>query len=214
MRPILVIVLSCFLSVQLNAQNQNSGYTFNMDIGLPISVGNESFQDIMQGLACTNVYGQYTFPFQLNLGVGVRYSLFTIDEFAISEDNIGQIHLGAAFTNVGYSLFHTDRFATDFGVKVGYSWNYADTDLNNALGLNPVVFESVLVEPTLGLVLFTDKQNSYRWNIGYCIQGYGFRPGTIGLSSNSAYDSAKFDNLTNYFVVGFGYTHYFGNTSN
>ena len=84
----------------------------------------------------------------------------------------------------------------------------------SAIGLNPVVFESVLVEPTLGLVLFTDKQNSYRWNIGYCIQGYGFRPGTIGLSSNSAHDSAKFDNLTNYFVVGFGYTHYFGNTSN
>jgi hypothetical protein len=212
MRQVLFIVLVCFLSAPASAQH-NSKYAFNMDIGLPIAVGNESFQDIMQGLACTTIYGQYNFPFRLNVGLGVRYSLFTIDEFAITENNVGQIHLGAAFLKLGYDQFHTDRFTTDFGIKIGYSWNYANTDLNTALGVSPVAFEAVLIEPTLGLILFTDDQNSYRWNIGYCIQGYGFRPSTIGLSSNSAYDSSKFDRLTNYFVVGFGYTHYFRNNT-
>jgi hypothetical protein len=145
------------------------------------------------------------------MGLGVRYSLFTINEFAVNEENNGQIHTGAAFFKIGHDQFHTDRFATDFGVKIGYSLNYANTDLNKASGINPISFDAVLIEPTLGLILSADERNSYRWNVGYCIQGYGFRPSTIGLSSNSTYDVSKFNKLTNYFVVGFGYTHYFRN---
>jgi hypothetical protein len=182
-----------------------------MDFGLPISIGNESFKDIMQGLLCTNIYGQYSFPFQLNVGLGTRYSLFTIDEFAINEDNNGQIHTGAIFINIGYNQFYTERFSTEFGVKVGYSWNYASTDLNKASEINQKSFTATLIEPTIGLILSVDERNSYRWNIGYCVQNYGFSPSRIGLSSNAVYDISKFDKLTNYFVVGFGYTYYFRN---
>lgn len=211
MKQFLSFVFICFLSSQLSAQKITPKYTFNVEIGLPIATGNAPFKDIMQGLACANIYGQYSFPFHLNLGLGVRYSLFTINEFAINEENNGQIHTGAAFLKIGHDQFHTDRFATDFGVKIGYSLNYASTDLNKASGVNPLSFDAVLIEPTLGLILSADERNSYRWNVAYCIQGYGFRPSTIGLSSNAAYDASKFNKLTNYFVVGFGYTHYFRN---
>ncbi|MEJ6775962.1 MAG: hypothetical protein QNK85_01390 [Crocinitomicaceae bacterium] len=211
MRQIFSIILIFFFSAQVGAQNITPKYTFNMDIGLPIATGNEPFKDIMQGLLCTNIYGQYSFPFQLNVGLGMRYSLFTIDEFAINEENNGQIHTGATFIKIGYDQFHTERFSTDFGVKVGYSWNYANTDLNKVSELNHKLFTATLIEPTIGLILSADERNSYRWNVGYCIHGYGFSPSRIGLSSNAVYDVSKFGNLTNYFVVGFGYTHYFRN---
>ena len=69
-------------------------------------------------------------------------------------------------------------------------------------------------EPTLGLILTADEQNSYRLNIGYCIQGYGFSPYRIGLQSNIGYETAEFNKLTQYLVVGFGYTYYFRDKNN
>lgn len=197
----------------MSAQKINPKYTFNVEIGLPVAMGNESFKDIMQGLACANIYGQYSLPFHLNFGAGIRYSLFTINEFSINEENFGEIHTGAAFLKVGWDKFHTDRFATDFGVKFGYSMNFANTDLNKVAGVNPRIINSTIIEPTLGLILAADERNSYRWNIGWCIQGYGFSPNTIGLPTNGLYDPTKFNKLTNFLVVGFGYTHYFKNNT-
>lgn len=198
-----------FSGIEANSQKIIPKYTFNVEIGLPLAVANEPFQDIMQGLACASIYGQYSFPFHLNIGAGVRYSLFTINEFSVPSPVNGEIHTGAAFLKIGWDKFHNDKLATDFGVKVGYSINYATTDLHEAAGTNPLQIEAVLIEPTFGLILAADEKNSYRWNIGYCVQGYGFKPSTIGLSSNSAYDPTSFNKLTQYFVIGFGYTYYF-----
>ncbi|NRA12275.1 MAG: hypothetical protein HRT57_10005, partial [Crocinitomicaceae bacterium] len=74
----------------------------------------------------------------------------------------------------------------------------------------PINVGGSLIEPTVGFILSADERNSYRFNIGYVIQGYGFRPTMLGLGSNEDYDIEKFDNLTQYLYVGFGYTFYFG----
>jgi hypothetical protein len=198
------------LSIQLNAQKTEEKFTYNVELGLPAATSNEVFRDIMQGLVSVSTYGQYSFPFHLNVGVGVKYSYFAINEFAVPSPVHGGIHTGGAFVKVGYGKFHNDRFATDFGVKVGYTENFINSDKNKALGVNPVRFNSPIVEPTIGLILTANERNSYRLNLGYAIQGYGFKPMSIGLESNSAFDENKFNNLTQYFFIGFGYTYYFG----
>jgi len=191
-----------------HAQKITPKYTFNVELGLPVAASNVPFKDIMQGLVCVSTYGQYSFPFHLNLGLGLRYSYFAVNEFSVPTPVLGGIHTGAAFMKVGWDKFHNDRFATDVGVKVGYSENFISTDLNSDNAVNPVRIQSMLVEPTVGLILSADERNSYRLSIGYCIQGYGFKPQSLGLESNSGYDPAKFDDLTRYFVFGFGYTFY------
>lgn len=209
-RTIIIFLFFAFGSFSF-AQKIVPKHTFNVELGLPVSMGNKPFKDVMQGLASVSIYQQYSFPFHLNLGLGVKYSLFTIDEFAVQSPVRGQIHTGAVFGKIGWDMFHSERFATDFGVKVGYSLNYSSTDLNKAAENNPRQIEALLVEPTLGLILTADERNSYRFNIGYCIQGYGFSMSTIGLPNNAGgYDPEVYKDVTQYLFVGFGYTFYFG----
>jgi hypothetical protein len=184
-------------------------FTFNVEMGLPVALSNKPFNDIMQGLGCASIYGQYSLPFHLNFGLGVRYSIFTINEFSVPIEVVGQVHTGAAFVKVGWDKFHTERFATDIGVKVGYSQNYASTDINKANGLNPIQVDAIIIEPTLGIILAANEKNSYRWSIGYAIQGYGFRPSMIGIDTNDGYNADNFNKLTQSLVVGFGWTYYF-----
>lgn len=202
------ILISAFNST---AQNMDAKFTFNVELGLPSTIGNKAFSDIMQGLANCAIYGQYNTPFQMNFGLGVRYSLFPIYQFAVTEDIGGASHIGTAFVKVGWEKFHSKIFATDLSVRAGYSRNYFVTNFNKELGQNPVLQESMYVEPNLGLVLTVDDWNSYRLHIGYAFQGYGFKPQLLGLQSNEGYDVSEFNKLTQYLVVGFGYTYYFNN---
>lgn len=185
-------------------------WTMNIELGLPTSIANQPFDDIMQGLVSTSLYGQYSFPFHLNIGVGAKYTLMQINEFRVQSPVKGQMHTGAAFIKVGWDKFHNERFATDFSVKVGYAQTYFNTDLNKNLGVNPVQFNKILIEPTAAIILSADERNSYRWSLGYCINGFGFSPRNLGFQDDGGYDPNNFKMLTQYLVVGFGYTFYFG----
>ena len=209
---ILIISLSCSFSF---SQKITPKYTFNVELGLPVPIANEPFKAVMQGLVGVSAYGQYTTPFHLNFAVGARYSLFTINEFKVLVALDGSIHTAAGFVKVGYDKFITDRFAIDFGVKVGYSLNSSSVKELDPQGEIIARYnesnEAILVEPSLGLILSADEKNSYRFYIGYNTQGYGFKPGFIGLQSNSAWNPNGFNKLTQYLLIGFGYTYYFKN---
>ncbi len=209
MKNVLILISFCFLGSYASAQKIDPRFTFNVELGLPASIANEPFDDIMQGLICSSIYGQYSFPFHMHIGLGVRYSLLTINEFSVPSPVRGQMHSGSTFLKIGWDKFHNDRFATDVALKVGYAQTYFNTDLNKANGVNPVQFDHLLLEPTVGFILSADERNSYRWSLGYCINGFGFQPGTLGLPSNEGYDVSEFNKLTQYLVVGFGYTYYF-----
>lgn len=198
------------LSLGVQAQKIEPKFTFNVELGLPVATSNETFDNIMQGLVSCNVYEQYSFPFHLNVGLGIKYSYFAVNQFSVEEPVYGGIHTGGAFLKVGYDKFYNDRFAMDYGVKIGYAENFIITDMNKALGLSPRSVSSSLIEPTVGFILTADERNSYRLNLGYCIQGYSFQPKLLGIDSNGAADPDKLNNLTQYFFVGFGYTFYFG----
>ncbi len=206
------IILLFFFGVTLNASAQviTPKYTYNVELCLPVAMSNKPFNDFMQGLVGVSTYAQYSFPFHLNVGAGVRYSYFTINEFSVPSPVFGGVHSGSVFGKVGWDKFHNERFATDFGVKVGYSQTFFDTDLNKKAGANPVQIGSSFAEATTAFILTAAENSSYRWVIGYGFQGYGFRPQQIGLSTNGGYDPSKFNRITSYLVVGFGYTYYFG----
>lgn len=188
--------------------------TFQVELALPNSIINKPFRDIMQGLGSLSLYGQYSFPFHVHLGAGVKYSLFLVNEFSVPSPVYGNLQSGTAFLKVGYDQFHTERFATDVGVKIGYSEHFFDTDLNKKNGNNPLRINSPTVEGTIGLVLSTDERNSYRLVLGYGVHGYGFKPEYIGLPSNEGYDPKEFKRLSQYFILGFGYTLYFNGKKN
>lgn len=209
MKTILFSIL-LILSGPIFGQKIDPKWTLNVELGLPTSTANEPFDDIMQGLINSSLYTQYSAPFHMHVGLGVRYSLLTINEFKVETPVRGNMQTGCVFLKIGWDKFHNDRLATDFGVKIGYAQSYFSTDKNKALGVNPIQFNKILIEPTAALILSADERNSYRWCISYCINGFGFSPQTIGLADNSGYDPSNFKKLTQYLVVGFGYTFYFG----
>lgn len=208
-----ILLAFCFVTVLAFGQKVEPKYTFNVELTLPGAVVNEPFSDIMQGLACGAVYGQYSFPFHLNIGAGIKYSLFTINEFHVPSPVYGNMQSGTGFMKIGWDKFHNDRFATDVGLKVGYTENFFATDVNKQNEVNPWRVNSTNVEGTLGLILTADEKTSYRLVLGYGAYGFGFKPEMIGLASNEGYDSASFNKVTQYFIVGFGYTYYFGQKS-
>lgn len=210
MKTILLIVLGSLTFLTAFAQKIEPKWTYNVELGLPSSIANEPFDNIMQGLVNTSMYVQYSAPFHLNAGVGVRYTLMTINEFKVPYAVRGNMQTGCVFVKLGWDKFHNDRLATDFSVKVGYAQTYFTTDLNKTAGINPVQFNKILVEPTAALILSADERNSYRWVLGYCINGFGFSPQNIGFTDNVGYDPSGFKKLTQFLVVGFGYTFYFG----
>ncbi|MFT5859554.1 MAG: hypothetical protein ACI865_001657 [Flavobacteriaceae bacterium] len=206
-----VLVIVVCISLTAAAQGITPKFSYNVELGLPVATANEPFDDIMQGLLSVSTYGQYSFPFHLNFGAGVHYSYFTVNQFSVPSPVFGGVHSGSAFAKVGYDQFHTDRFATDFGVKFGYTQNYFTTDVNKANGVNPIQVNSSFTEAIASFILLADERNAYRWIVGYGIQGFGFNPSHIGLASNEGYDPAGFNKVSQYFVIGFGYTYYFRN---
>lgn len=188
--------------------------TFQVELALPNAIINKPFREIMQGLGSLSLYGQYSFPFHFHVGGGVKYSLFLVNEFSVPSPVYGNLQSGTVFMKVGYDQFHTERFATDIGVKVGYSEHFFTTDANKLNGTNPLRINSPTVEGTVGLVLSTDERNSYRLVLGYGVHGFGFKPEHIGLLSNEGYEQKEFKRLSQYFILGFGYTLYFNGRKN
>ncbi len=209
-RRILLTAISLMMFSVLNAQLLNPKYTYNVEIGLPVSTVNDPFNEIMRGIIRASTYGQYSFPFHLHAGAGVHYSYFSIDDVKGPPGVSGGVHSVAGFLKVGWDKFHSDRFATDFGVQYGYSQNYVATDLNRANFGGPVQINSTFMEFKASFILkISDEPGAYRWTIGYGGYGFGFKLSDLGLESNEGYDPSKLNKITQYFVVGLGYTHYF-----
>jgi len=206
-----IFLISVFLySTVIKAQNIVPKASFHVNFGLPVNTANPSFKGIMQGLVNGSTHFQYTLKNALCFGLGINYTYFSLNEFKISEANKGGIHMASAFLKVGHEKFHSAVFGTDFGLKMGYSVNFlnSDTIRVNEGGMRKV--ESLYIEPNFGFMLAMDETTTIKLAIGYAIQGFGFRPTLIGLASDGAYNPIFFDKPTQYITIAFGYTHYFG----
>ncbi len=205
----IVILFFSLSTLMSEAQVINPKHTFNIELGLPNGFVNKPFKNIMQGLVNVAPYYQYKLNKQLVVGLGIRYSYFAINEFKVSEPTYGGMHSGGVFLKVGWEKFHTDHFATEIGLKFGYTQNYFVSDRNDSLGLNARIVNSTYLEPSIGLILTADERSSYRLVVSYAFQGFGFRPDLIGLQTLGGYDPKDFNKVTSFLIVGFGYTYYF-----
>lgn len=196
-------------------------HTFTVELGMPVPVANKSFR-VMSGIVALAPYYQYRLPNSLAFGAGVNFHYLQVNKFKVpsSEPAMGGMYSGGIFVKVGHEKFHNERFATDLGVKIGYSQTYFDTDFNDSIYGAPQKTNSITISPTLGLILNVDEYSSYRLTIGYAIQGFGFSPQRLGISSNAGYlngmvfDPNTFNKPTQYLIFGFGFTHYFSKEKN
>ncbi len=204
-----LIVILLLISPCFSAQEIDPDDSFTFEISLPNSISNTPYKMIMQGLIQTSATYQYTLKSGLSFGGGVHYSYFAINEFRVPSKVYGGIHTAAAYVKVGHEKFWTERFGTDFGVKMGYLQSFTVSDLLKSKGIPYNFVEGTYIEPTIGLVLTADVNCSYRLNIGYPIYGYGFTPWMIGIDSNIGYDPKEYSRPSSLFSVGFAYTYYF-----
>ena len=195
-----------------HSQLVTPGHTFNVELGLPNGMGNKPFRSIMQGLVNCAPYYQYALPNSLAFGVGLRYTFFDVNEFKTPEPIYGGMHTVGGFVKLSREKFHSDRFGTDLGVKIGYSQNFIVTDLNKELGRNPLSFDAGFVEPTIGLVLSADEFTSYRLTIGYTFQGFSFDPEQLGTAMDGGWEASELNKVTHFLTIGFGFTYYFKST--
>lgn len=204
-----LIYFVLFFIFGANAQEIELKHTFNVEIGLPNGASNKPFASIMQGLVNVNPYYQYTLKNGIAFGAGIRYAYFGVNQFRVPQKTLGGMHSFGIFGKLGHEKFYTERFSGDFGVKVGYTENYFNTDRNKNLFQNPYQVNSVLIEPTVEFGLLADEQISYSFVVSYAFQGFSFKSNMIGLETFGGFDSSEFEKVTSYLTVGFGFTYYF-----
>lgn len=207
-----IVVICCFLLVLTSGLAQlEPKHTFNIELGIPVPMGNKVFKGMMKGGVAISPYYQYRMKNSLAFGFGSQYTYFQINNMKASsvKSAKGGVHSVGLFVKISKEKFHTEQFATDFGVKVGYCQTYFNTNFNDSLNGKPQQVGSLTIAPTLGLILSVDEFSSYRFTIGYNVQCYGFSPQRLGNVSNGGYNPADFNNVTHFLFVGFGFTHYF-----
>lgn len=183
-------------------------HSLTMELGLPIPCGNKAFQSMMSGIIKTAPYYHFTLKNHLSFGIGADYSYIKTDPFKTPEKIYGGIHSLGGFFRVGYEQFHSMRFGTDFGVKLGYTNILFDTDMNRQKGGSQSL-NCVYVEPTAAVVLTAGEFTSYRFVVGYSFQTYSFSPMQLGSDSMGGYHLENLDHPSQFLTVGFGFSYYF-----
>lgn len=202
---VLIFVLCLFVGYN---QTTVPKHTLNVELGLPVAFKNKAFKGIMQGLVNVSPSYQFCLDNHLAFGAGFRFTRFTVNEFNTPSQIHGGMNSMGPFLKFGHEKFHTNRFATDIGVKYGYTFNTFSTDSLKSQNMNPERTQSGFLEGTIGLILTADEFNSYRWIFSYAIYGFGFKPWQVGVTGDAGYDPSGFDVATQFFTFGFGYTYY------
>jgi hypothetical protein len=205
-------LLVCFVCIfNQNFAQIEPKHTFTIELGMPVPIANSVFKGMMKSIVSVSPYYQFRLKNSIAFGAGINYTYLQIDKFKVpsAEPASGGLQSGSVFFKIGHEKFHTEQFATDLGVKIGYSQTYFTTDYNDSLYGKALKVNSISVTPTLGLILSVDEFSSYRFTLGYAFQGYGFSPQRLGIKTDAGYDPTQFSKLTQYLIFGFGFTHYF-----
>jgi hypothetical protein len=186
-------------------------HSFTLELGLPNSITNKAFREIMQGLVHVSPYYQYAFKNGIALGIGGRYSYFAINEFRVPSKVFGGNHSFGGFVKIGHEKFYSELFAIDAGVKLGYAQNVFYSDLLRSRGIDVVSKSSIYIEPIIGFVLASSESDTYRFTVGYSFINNSFKPWDIGyeVGNQIGYTSKELSPISSFLTVGFGYTHHF-----
>lgn len=205
----LYILILLLVTCDVVAQQIEPKHTFNVELGLPNAMVNKPFGAYMQGLINVAPYYQFRLKNSIAFGAGIRYAYFGVNQFKVPQKTLGGMHSFGSFVKVSHEKFHTDRFSTDLGVKVGYTQNYFVTNRNDSLNQNPYQVNSILIEPTAEFSLVADEQVAYSLIVSYAFHGFSYKPNMIGLQTFGGYEQSEFQRVTSYLTIGFGFTYYF-----
>jgi hypothetical protein len=183
--------------------------SFQVHVGIPVNLTNESFKGFMQGLVTTSAHYQYTLRGGLSFAGGVSYQYFTINQFKTPQKATGGMNSPTAWGSIGHEKLHSSAFGTDVGLKGGYSHVLFASDLLEAEGTRFNEVPSLFFEPTASIIMFGEDMAAFKFTVGCVIQDLGFRPEYMGMTTNGGYDPANFSKMTTSLNFSFGYVHYF-----
>jgi hypothetical protein len=183
--------------------------SFKAEIGLANNMSNAAFRDLMQGLFNITAGYQYTLPSSLSLGVGVRHNYFAVNQFKNNIDLTGGIHFGGVYGKIGIERYY-GQFGIDIGVRAGYNMMFSMTNRCKEQNEGPSIFDGGFIEPVINLGLLADERSSFYLNLTYAIHTFKFQPFHVCEETFSAYSEKGLNSITTYFVIGFGYSFYFG----
>lgn len=215
-RKLIFIFLMFCLGQQAKSQNYyEPKFSFSVDLGIPAKSKNDSFRQVMQGLFNGGINFQYNIYGGLTAGLGLKYSFFTLNPFALNNAPWGaSFHMPAINAKIGYERFTTERVSFNISAKIGYSGLFSIHGNDSCeVGLERNPFEmAFFVEPQFEIVLLTEKASSDGFSLvlGYPFYFNEFGPRYLCLDKFPNLIAEDYVGITRFFSFGFGYRYYFG----
>jgi hypothetical protein len=208
---ILVILLLMGMKTSFSQGIIEPKHSFTIELGLPNSVSNKLFREIMQGLVHVSPYYQYAMKNGIAFGIGGRYSYFAINEFRVPSKVYGGNHSYGGFLKFGHEKFYSPIFAMDIGIKMGFNQNTFYSDLLRSKEIDQINKPNFYLEPNIGLILASSEVDTYRLSLGYSFLGYSFKQSDIGFddTNDMGYSESDKRQKSTFFTIAFGYTHHF-----
>lgn len=189
--------------------------SFSIDVGIPAQGKNESFGRVMNGLFNGGATYQYNVYKGLTVGVGLKYSYFIINTFALNNVNWrGGLHIPAAFGKIGYEKFITERFSLNFSARMGYAMMISGNDTCKKVMDQPYTEGTFFIEPQMELLFTTDKNapSGFSLVLGYNMLMSNFGPQYLCMESIPNLFPEDYVGITRFLSIGFGFRYYMGRT--
>ena len=189
--------------------------SFSVDLGIPAKGQNSSFSRVMEGLFNGGMTYQYNIVGGLTAGVGLKYSYFTINPFALNNVQWGGgLHVPAGYLKLGYERFTTERISFNGSVRFGYSVLMSVHGNDScAVGTERNLAQpAFFAEPQFEIVLLTDKVSSDGFSLvlGYAFYFDEFGPQYLCMEKFPGLYAEDYEGITRFFSFGFGYRYYMG----
>ncbi len=213
---ILYLFICSFFFVS-NTHSQTSTFSptgsFSLDLGVPAKPQNPAFEHTMEGLLNAGFDFRYNAFKGLTVGLGLKYTFFTLNSFAFSNTAIsGGMQSPGAYAFLGYEKFTTERISFTGSIRGGYSFlmNFNDSCKVNHGGQH--ISESLFVEPQVEMVMLTDKVSEHGFSmvLGYSFYFHEFSNEDLCMKDISTLFEEDYQGITRYFSIGFGYRYYMG----
>ena len=183
------------------------------DVGIPAQGKNASFGRVMNGLFNGGVGYQYNIFKGLTVGIGVKYSYFIINTFALNNANWrGGLHMPSAYGKIGYEKFITERFSINTSVRMGYTMMVSANDsCKKAMG-GPYTEGAFFAEPQIELLFTAEKESPHGFSlvVGYVFNTAQFGPQYLCMDAIPNLFPEDYVGITRFLSIGFGYRYYMG----
>lgn len=207
----------CLLLIASQSYCQDKAFSpkgsFSFDMGVPTKARNKAFGLAMEGLLNAGVDFRYNVFKGITVGVGLKYTFFTLNSFAFSNTAIsGGYQAPGAYLVLGYEKFTTERISLTGSIRGGYSLLMSFNDSCKVAHQGAHINETFFVEPQIKISMLTDKssEHAFSFDIGYSFYFHEFSNKDVCMNSIGSLSSESYEGITRYLSIGFGYRYFMG----